>query len=93
MNRTIIEQAFALAENQQGIATEAITGLHKIQTLCIDANSRCRSVNDWENAVRNMYNAVMLHLSNIEGLMGSIDKTQIDHTDRQNDLLVQQELS
>lgn len=67
---SILTECLQKAEQQQGIATEAMTTLHKIQAQAIGSSHTCLTVNDYQNAMRHILNTINTTLDNIDGLLG-----------------------
>lgn len=79
---SILTECLQRAEQQQGIATEAMAALHKIQAIAI-GSAQCLTVNDYQNAMRHILNTINASMDNIDGLLGIEHdaKPQPDHTD------------
>lgn len=80
---SILTECLERAEQQQGVATEAMSALHKIQAQAIGSSHTCMTVNDYQNAMRHILNTINASMDNIDGLLGIEHgaKPQPDHTD------------
>lgn len=88
MKDTLIAQCFARAEQQTGIASATLKGLHKIQSMVIAAKRDCRSVNDFELALYHINNTINDTLIKVDEVIGVADeKPEIDHTDLMQDVV------
>lgn len=88
MKDTLIAKCFERAEQQTGIASALLEGLHKIQSMVIAAKRDCRSVNDFELALHHINNIVNDTLIKVDEVIGIADeRPEVDHTDLTQDVI------